>query len=129
MGTNTKPTAQTTNGVMPLRDFAIEAARRMADLHCEHVRLLDVRGLSHVCDYVLIASGTSEKQMKSVAADLRELGEESRHPAFRATGDSGSTWIVIDFVDLVAHVFEPSQREYYDIEELWSDAKPVAWER
>jgi ribosome-associated protein len=111
------------------RDFAIEAARLVKDLKCEDVILLDVRGLSQVCDYVLIASGTSEKQMKSVAEDLEDLGKEQQHSVFRSNRDTGSTWIIIDFVDLVAHLFEPSHRAYYDLEELWSDAKSVAWER
>lgn len=116
-------------GSIDTRDFAIEAARLLKDLKCDDVRLLDVRGLSQVCDYVLIANGTSEKQMKSVSSDLEELGEEVRHPVFRTNRDTGATWIVIDFVDLVAHIFEPSHRTYYDLEHLWSDAKTVRWER
>jgi ribosome-associated protein len=115
--------------ITPIRDFAVEAARLARDLKCENVLLLDVRGLSHVCDYVLIATGTSEKQMKSVAEDLEDLGAEQQHSVFRSNRDTGSTWIIIDFVDLVAHLFEPSHRAYYDLEALWSDAKKVAWER
>src|SRR5688572_5433864 len=56
-----------------LRSFAIEAAQLLADLRCEDVKLMDVRGLSQVCDYVLIGSGTSDRQMKSVAHELEEL--------------------------------------------------------
>ncbi len=112
-----------------VREFAIEAARLVKDLKCEDVRLMDVRGLSHVCDYVLIATGTSEKQMKSVADDLTELGREMQHPVFRSNRDTGATWIVTDFVELVAHLFEPTHRAYYELEKLWSDAPDVAWER
>ncbi|MHC4109394.1 MAG: ribosome silencing factor, partial [Planctomycetota bacterium] len=93
-----------------MRKFAIEAARLLADRHCQEVRLLDVRGLSQVCDYVLIGSGTSERQMKSVAQELDDLGDEHDNPVFRSSQDSARTWIVIDFVDLVAHLFEPNQR-------------------
>lgn len=118
-----------TSNPTDLRDFAIEAARLLKDLRCEDVVLLDVRGLSQVCDYVLIASGTSEKQMRSVADDLKDLGNEHRHPVFRSNRDTASTWIVVDFVDVVAHLFEPEVRGYYAIEELWSDAEPVSWER
>ena len=101
----------------------------MDDRHCEDIQVLDVRGLSQVCDYVLIATGTSERQMKSVAAELEDLGAESNNKVFRSNRDSGGTWIVIDFIDLVAHLFEPNQRAYYDIETLWSDAEPVNWQR
>jgi ribosome-associated protein len=112
-----------------LRAFAIEAAQLLDDRHCEDVRLLDVRGVSQVCDYVLIGTGTSDRQMKSVAAELEDLGAENDNKVFRSSRDTGGTWIVIDFVDLVAHLFEPSQREYYDIETLWSDAKAVDWKK
>ncbi len=110
-----------------MRSFAIEAARLMAARHCEDVRLLDVRGLSQVCDYLLIGSGTSDRQMKSIAAELQELGQECDNPAFRSNSDPAATWIVIDFIDLVTHLFEPDQRAYYDLEGLWSDAEPVEW--
>ncbi|MHC4446644.1 MAG: ribosome silencing factor [Planctomycetota bacterium] len=110
-----------------MRKFAIEAARLLADRHCQEVRLLDVRGLSQVCDYVLIGSGTSERQMKSVAQELDDLGDEHDNPVFRSSQDSARTWIVIDFVDLVAHLFEPNQRTYYDLDSLWSDAERVEW--
>ncbi|MHC4991885.1 MAG: ribosome silencing factor [Planctomycetota bacterium] len=112
-----------------LREFAVEAARLLADRRCEDVRLLDVRGISQVCDFLLIASGTSDRQMKSIAAELEDLGDEHEQPCFRSNRDTANTWIVVDFVDLVAHLFEPGKREYYALEELWSDGTPVSWER
>ena len=111
------------------RKFAIEAARLLEDRHCEDIRLMDVRGVSQVCDYVLIGSGTSDRQMRSVAHELEELGAESSNTVFRSNRDEGGTWIVIDFVDVVAHLFEPNQRAYYDIETLWSDADNVDWHK
>jgi ribosome-associated protein len=111
------------------REFAIEAARLLADRHCEDVRLLDVRGLSQVCDYVLIGSGTSDRQMKSLADELEDLGRDRGQPLFRADSDAAVTWVVVDFIELVTHLFEPGQRAYYDLEGLWSDAQVVSWER
>ena len=105
--------------------FAVEAGRLLQDRHCEDVVLLDVTGLSQVCDYVLIATGTSDRQMKSVAVEVKNLGEEMQLPAFRKNIDSGATWIVVDFVTVVLHMFEPQRRAYYDLEDLWSDAKCV----
>lgn len=112
-----------------LRTFAIEAARLLEDRHCEDVRLMDVRGLSQVCDYVLIGTGTSDRQMKSVAQELEELGEENNSSVYRSSRDAEGTWIVIDFVDIVAHLFEPNQRAYYDLESLWSDAEMIDWRK
>ncbi len=112
-----------------LRDFAIEAARLIADRHCEDVRLLDVRGLSQVCDYVLIGSGTSDRQMKSLAEELADFGAEHDMPMMHRDVDTAVTWVVVDFIDLVAHLFEPAKRVFYDLESLWSDAQAVPWER
>ena len=112
-----------------LLDFAIEAARLLADRRCEDVLLLDVTGLSQVCDFILIGSGTSDRQMKSVAKELEDFGTDHDNPVFRSNRDTGLTWVVVDFVDLVAHLFEPDQRAYYDLESLWSDAESVDWQR
>jgi len=111
------------------REFAIEAARLLKDRHCDEILLLDVHGLSQVCDYVLLANGTSDRQMKSVAEELEEAGEDLGMPAFRANRDVGITWIVIDFIEVVVHLFEPGQRAYYDLEGLWSDAPQIDWQR
>jgi ribosome-associated protein len=112
-----------------LRTLAVEAARLLDDRRCEDVRLLDVRGLSQVCDYVLIGSGTSARQMAAVAGELDELAQAHGEKLYRSSRDNGGTWIIIDFVDLVAHLFEPSHRAYYDLEGMWSDAKAVKWRR
>ncbi len=111
------------------REFAIEAARLLADRHCEDVLVLDVHGLSQVSDYVLIGTGTSDRQMKSLADELEDLAIEYGEKVFRTNRDTGVTWIVIDFIDVVAHLFEPNQRAYYDLEQLWSDAPLIPWKR
>jgi len=127
--TLTMPAPATKPDSESVRDFAIEAARLLSDRHCEDITLLDVRGLSQVCDYILVGSGTSDRQMKSVASELADLGKERGNPCFRSSRDNAATWIVTDFVDLVAHIFEPAHRSYYDLEGLWSDARVVVWER
>src|SRR5262245_4952275 len=112
-----------------LRSFAIQAAQLLADRRFEDIRLIDVRGLSQVCDYVLVGSGTSDRQMRSVAQELEELGDQTQNGVYRSNRDEGGTWIVIDFVDMVAHLFEPNQRAYYDLESMWADAESVDWSR
>jgi ribosome-associated protein len=105
--------------------FAVSAARLLIDRHCEDVLLLDVSTVSQVCDFVLIGTGTSDRQMKSVADELSVLGKEAGLPAFRKSIDLGTTWIVTDYITVVTHLFEPQLRAYYDLEDLWSDAKCV----
>ena len=107
--------------------FAIECAKLLRDDKCSHVVVLDVSNLSEVTDYVLIASGTSDRQMNSTLDDLIELGEANKRTAFRTSKDDRSTWLLTDFVDVVVHLFEPNTRAYYDLEMLWGDAPKVAW--
>ncbi len=105
--------------------FASEAGRLLLERHCEDVVLLDVRGLSQVCDYVLVGTGTSDRQMKSVSSEVASLGREGDFTPFRKNIDADATWIVVDFISVVVHLFEPQRRAYYDLEDLWSDARRV----
>ena len=91
--------------------------------------VLDVSGQSPVCDFIVVASGTSVRQMKSVAQALEELGKESDNRAYRSNRDTGTTWVVVDFVETVVHLFEADQRLYYDIEALWQSGSKVDWRR
>ena len=100
------------------RAFAVDIARTLADSKCSEVILLDVRGRSQVCDYVVIASGTSQRQMRSAAQEIEDIGKARGQHPYRTNADESSTWIVVDFVEIVAHLFEPEQRLYYDLELL-----------
>lgn len=111
------------------RELAIEAARVLSDDNCEDVVVLDVTGVSQVSDYIIIASGTSDRQMRSAASDVAATGATLGHTTFRQSVDDRATWVIVDFVDVVVHVFEPNTRAHYDLEMLWGDAPRVAWER
>jgi ribosome-associated protein len=111
------------------RQFAIEIARTLSDSKCSDVVLLDVRGRSPVCDFVIIGSGTSQRQMRSVAQEVEDLGKARGQHPFRTNADEASTWIVVDYVEIVVHLFEPDQRLYYDLELLHADGKRIDWRR
>lgn len=113
----------------PARDYAVEAARLLRDDKCTDVLLLDVRNLSQVTDYIVIGSGTSDRQMNSVLAHVEELGKARGFPSWKRNSDDRSLWLLLDSVDVVVHLFEPATRAHYDLEMLWSDAPRVAWER
>ncbi len=110
-------------------ELAIESARLMTDLHCENVIVLDVHKLSQVTKYIVIGNGTSDRQMYSVAEDVADYGKDNGHPVFRSSHERSSNWIVIDFVDVIVHIFEPNTRAYYDLESLWIDAVELSWKR
>lgn len=91
--------------------------------------MIDVRGLSQVTDYLVIGSGTSERQMRSVLLHVEQEGAAAGFPAFRSHADPRSGWLLADCVDVVVHLFEANSRAYYDLEMLWGDGKRVEWAR
>jgi len=121
--------SRTTSDPESTRQFAIDIARTLADSKCSDVILLDVRGRSQVTDYVIIGSGTSQRQMRAAAQDIEDVGQARGQHPFRTNADQSSTWIVVDFVEIVAHLFEPDQRLYYDLELLHADGKRIEWRR
>ena len=125
----TRPAAKSPERSADIRRFAEEAARLLKDDKCEDVVLLDVRGVSPMTDFILIGTGTSDRQMRSAMNHLEELAAEQGVPPYRRGTDEDAIWLVCDFIDLVVHLFEPNARAHYDIESLWHDARPVAWER
>lgn len=110
-------------------EFVIEVARLLHDDKCQDVVVLDVRKVSSVTDFVIIGSGTSDRQMHSVMSHVEALGDKTKFPAFRRNSDERSTWLVSDFVDFIVHLFEPNTRAHYDLELLWGDAPRIEWER
>jgi ribosome-associated protein len=100
----------------------------MADgSHCQNVVVLDVRGISPVTDFFVLATGSSGRQMRSVAVEIEELGEPRNFKSFGRNGHEGETWVLTDFVDVVLHIFSPTTRSYYDLDGLWGDAPRVEW--
>lgn len=109
--------------------FAIEAARLLSDDKCDQVVVLDVRAVSSITNYLVIASGTSDRQMASALDHAAELGAGSATPMLRSTADERSTWLVADFGNVMMHLFEPNARAHYDLEMLWGDVPRLSWER
>lgn len=90
--------------------------------------MLDVHGLSPVTDYFVIATGTSARQMRSVADDIAELGQAQDYHPLSISGTEGDSWMLIDFVDVVVHLFSADSRQFYDLDNLWGDARRVEWQ-
>jgi ribosome-associated protein len=109
------------------RKFAIEVARMCHHTRCHNVVILDMAGISSVTDFYIVATGTSARQMRTVCDDLDELAEKMGFQSFHRSGYEGETWIAVDYVDVVLHIFSQDARVYYDLENLWGDAKRVEW--
>ncbi len=110
------------------KNTVIEIARLMADTKCTNVRVLDLRGVSPMCDYFILGTGTSGRQMKSVADEVAEFASEHGLRSF-GQSTSGENWIAIDLVDAIIHLFSHDARMFYDLDNLWGDADDVDWKR
>lgn len=108
---------------------ALDIAQRARDALCEKQALdpvlLDVRGLSSLTDYILIVSGTSPPHLKALHNAVPAALKDAHVRCYRKTGRPDGGWMVLDYVTVVIHVFERKTREYYAIEELWSQAPTI----
>jgi len=121
------PAPSESQRVEAARKFAIESARLAAATRCHDVVILDMAGVSPVTDFYIIATGTSPRQMRTVCDQADELAERTGFKSYHRSGYEGETWIAVDYVDVVLHIFNPTARSYYDLENLWGDAKRVDW--
>ena len=110
-------------------EFAKEAARIAEEMHAEEVLILDLRGISSVADFFVIGTGTSDRQMRAIADEIEEYGRGVGQKPYGRNGYDSPTWLLLDYVDVVIHLFDPAKRHYYDLELLWGDAPRIEWQQ
>jgi len=95
------------------------------DVKGDDIQLLDLRGIENtVCDYFIICSGNSNTQVNAITGSVQKLvSKELKDKPWHVEGQNNSEWILMDYVNVVVHVFQNHVREFYDIESLWGDAK------
>ena len=103
-------------------ELAREIVASLEDKKGEDIMLLDLQNLAPIGDYYVICSGNSERTLGALlSAVLRDLKQEVGRPQLE--GEAGDGWLLADFGSVVVHIFSTAQREYYRLEELWTDAK------
>jgi len=110
------------------RDVAIAAARAAAAKQAVDIVVLDVSSIIVITDVFVICTASSERQIKTVIEEIEHQIRALGAKPVRREGESGAGWWLLDYVDAVVHVFDEEQREYYDLERLWSDAPRIEWE-
>ncbi|MFC0277335.1 ribosome silencing factor [Enterococcus devriesei] len=100
-------------------EIAVKAAdsKRAVDIVA-----LDVTQVSLLADYFMICSANSDRQINAIVDEILDKEEEAQVEVKRVEGKDGGKWVLIDLGDLIVHVFSPSEREFYNLEKLWSDA-------
>ncbi|MBN1555453.1 MAG: ribosome silencing factor [Phycisphaerae bacterium] len=109
------------------RNWATAVAKLISDRHGEEILVLDLREHSPVTDYFVIATGTSDRQIRAVADEIEIVGRKSGQRVWKVAGRESGDWIVMDFVDVVVHLFNQTLRSYYDLELIWGEAPKVDW--
>lgn len=115
--------------IPPSRDTAAAAARAASSKQAQDIVVLDVSKLIVITDYFVICTATSSRQIRSVVEEIeRVLREQLGVRPARREGEGDAGWWLLDYIDVVVHVFGPDERAFYDLERLWRDAPRLDWE-
>lgn len=104
-------------------DRVRDAVHAALDKKAQDLRVLNLGPISDFTDYFLICSGASERQVQAIAEAIQEALRKSGSRPIHVEGQRAGNWVLLDYGDLVAHVFQPEPREFYGLEKLWSDAE------
>jgi ribosome-associated protein len=113
----------------PVLDRACLSARVAADHKARNVVVLDMRGITPLYDFFVIATGSSRRQIHTLAEEIDAALHAAGDRRLAIEGYESSKWVVQDYGDIVVHLFDASTREYYNLEDLWADAPQIDWER
>jgi ribosome-associated protein len=109
----------------PGESIARKAAWLAADLKATDIVVLDLRGVTDMTDFFVIASGTSDTHVRAIADHIQAGLKDAGVSTSMTEGLTEGRWAVLDYLDCVIHVFHPASRQFYQLERLWGDAKPV----
>ncbi len=110
---------------MPALDLARRIVELAEDKKAADIVLLDLSGLTAMADYFVIASGGSERQLDAIADGIISGMRDEKVHAFGREGTAASHWVLVDFGSVVVHVFTPPERDFYQLERHWSEAKTI----
>jgi ribosome-associated protein len=102
------------------------AVNALEDIKADDIVVLDVRELSSLFDYIIVASAASSRQARALVAHLQDKAKELGAHILGVEGQESGEWVLVDLGDVVVHVMQPEIRRYYNLEQLWGGAAPTA---
>ena len=115
--------------LLPSLERACLCARVAAENKAHDVVVLDMRGITPLFDFFVLATGTSRRQIHTITEEVDAALHERGDQRLSVEGYEASKWVVQDYGDIMVHVFDPTTREYYALEDLYADAPRIDWER
>lgn len=107
------------------REMAKTACHALEEKKAEDIRVIDISEISPLADYFVIASGSNANQLQAMVDAVDEELEKTGHRAAQIEGNRSSTWILMDYSDIIVHVFSKEDRLFYDLERMWTDGKRI----
>ena len=108
------------------KDLALLAAKALSDKKGKEIRVLEIAELTTLADYFVLATGSSNTQINALVDNVEKvLTEEAGEEPLHREGYRGGTWVLLDYGCIAIHVFNQEAREFYGLERLWQDGKPV----
>ena len=108
---------------------AVLSARVAAENKARDVVVLDMRNITPLYDFLVLATGGTRRQIHNIAEDVDDALNEAGDERLGIEGYESSHWVVQDYGDVVVHIFDPEARGFYNLEDLWADAPRLDWER
>ena len=127
VGTTYSQAAEASGIDLPPGELAAAAADALDAKQGRDIVLLDMGPLLEILDLFVIASGTSKRQVRTLAEEVDTRLEEHGRAPLRVEGMDTAEWVLLDYGDLAVHIFQPEAREFYALERLWGDAPRVSW--
>lgn len=106
-------------------EMANKAVELLKSKKAKDIRLLDIHEISTLADYFIITTGTSTTQVQAMADELEEKMQLGGYKLYHKEGFRGGRWILMDFSNVVVHIFHSEEREFYNLERIWVDAKDI----
>ena len=107
------------------KEMAKIAYNALSDKKGEDIKIIDITGISVLADYFIIANGNSDSQVNALVDNVEEELHKAGYPLRQREGQASGSWVLLDFGDIIVHVFDKENRLFYDLERIWKDGKDV----
>ena len=111
---------------MEAKELTKLAVKALEDKKGEDIRVIDIHGVSVLADYFIIASGTNKNQVQALVDNVDETLGRAGYEAKQMEGYATANWVLLDYNDIIVHVFDSENRLFYDLERIWRDGKTIS---